>query len=174
MRSESYAAPPNWKRNAILFLCGQALSLFGSSLVQYAVMWHVTLNTQSGTMITLFSIAAMLPMFFISPFGGVWADRYNRKHLINMADASIALVTLIMALLFFMGYDYVGLLLYLCRCPRAGPGIQTPAVSALIPQLVPEDKLTKFNGFNGSIQSACMILAPMASGAILSFAPSRP
>jgi DHA3 family macrolide efflux protein-like MFS transporter len=171
MNSESYAAQPNWKRNAILFLCGQALSLFGSSLVQYAVMWHVTLKTQSGTMITLFSIAAMLPMFFVSPFGGVWADRYNRKYLINMADASIAFVTLIMAVLFFLGYDYVGLLL-ICVVVRAlGQGIQTPAVSALIPQLVPEDKLTKFNGFSGSIQSACMILAPMASGAILSFAP---
>jgi DHA3 family macrolide efflux protein-like MFS transporter len=171
MDSENGAAQTRWKRNAILFISGQALSMFGSMLVQYAVMWHVTLNTQSGSMITLFAVAAMLPMFFISPFGGVWADRYNRKYLINIADAFIAVVTLLMAAMFFLGYDFIGLLL-ICVVARAvGQGIQTPAVSALIPQLVPEDKLTKFNGFNGSIQSICMLAAPMASGAILTFAP---
>jgi DHA3 family macrolide efflux protein-like MFS transporter len=160
-----------WKRNATLFIGGQALSTFGSMLVQYAVMWHVTLKTQSGTMMTLFALAAMLPVFIISPFGGVWADRYNRKYLINIADASIALVTLVMAVLFFIGLERIELLL-VCSVARGfGQGIQTPAVSALIPQLVPEDKLVKFNGFNGGLQSLCMFAAPMLSGALMSFAP---
>lgn len=84
-----------WKNNIALFLTGQGISLFGSMLVHYAVMWHITLKTQSGLMMTLIAIAGALPMFFISPFGGVWADRYNKKHIINIADASIAVVTLV-------------------------------------------------------------------------------
>lgn len=165
------AAQPNWKKNAALFIGGQGLSMFGSMLAMYAVMWHVTLKTQSGTMMTLFTVASMLPMFFISPFGGVWADRYNRKYLINISDASIAFVTLIMAVLFTLGYEQLELLL-VCSVARGfGQGIQTPAASALIPQLVPQDKLVKFNGISGSIQSLTMFAAPMASGAILSFAP---
>lgn len=59
-------------------------------------MWHITLKTQSGLMMTLITAAGALPMFFISPFGGVWADRYNKKHIINIANASIATVTLTM------------------------------------------------------------------------------
>lgn len=164
-------AQSRWKRNATMFIGGQALSMFGSMLVQYAVVWHVTLKTQSGAMMTLFTIAAMLPMFFISPFGGVWADRYNRKYLINIADASIAFVTLLMAALFFIGYEHIELLLVCSVARGLGQGVQTPAVSALIPQLVPEDKLVKFNGLNGSIQSLCMFASPMLSGALLTFAP---
>ncbi len=69
----------NWRRNTALFVAGQTLSLFGTLLVQYAILWHITLKTQSGTMMTVFTIAGFLPMFFISPFAGVWADRFNRK-----------------------------------------------------------------------------------------------
>jgi DHA3 family macrolide efflux protein-like MFS transporter len=69
----------NWKKNTVLFLSGQAVTLFVSSVVQYAILWHITLGTQSGTMMTVFSIALFIPMFFISPFGGVWADRFNKQ-----------------------------------------------------------------------------------------------
>ncbi|WP_077611345.1 MFS transporter [Clostridium sp. Marseille-P2415] len=161
----------NWKRNIALFMAGQGVSLFGSMLVHYAVMWHITLKTQSGFMMTLFTAAGALPMFFISPFGGVWADRYNKKYLINIADAVIAAVTLVMALFFSLGYDYAGLLLT-CSVMRAfGQGVQTPAVNALIPELVPQEQLTRVNGINGSVQSLVMFASPMAGGALLAVAP---
>ena len=55
------------------------------------------------------------------------------------------------------------------RFPRSvGAGIQTPAVSAMIPSLVPEDKLMKINGYNASIQSAVQFAAPAAAGLVLS------
>lgn len=62
----------NWKRNIILFLGSQTVSMFGSTLVQYAIMWHVTLSTQSGVMMTLFIICGFIPTFLLSPFAGVW------------------------------------------------------------------------------------------------------
>jgi DHA3 family macrolide efflux protein-like MFS transporter len=69
----------SWKRTAAIFLTSQALSLFGSSLVQYALFWHVTLRTRSGTAMTLYVICAMLPTMLLSPFGGVLADRHDRR-----------------------------------------------------------------------------------------------
>lgn len=161
---------PNWKKNTALFLSGQALSLFGSMLVQYAIMWYITLKTQSGSTMTIFILAGILPMFFISPFGGVWADRFNRKHLINIADASIALATLIVAIFFILGFQNIWLLLACAAVRALGQGVQTPAVSSFIPLIVPEPRLTKINGINSSIQSFTMLVAPMASGALLSFA----
>ena len=160
----------NWKRNAFLFLSTQALSLFGSSLVSYAIMWYITLNTQSGVMMTISIICSFLPTFFLSPLAGVWADRYNRKWIIVLSDAFTAIATLIMAILFYLGHDALWLLFVMSAIRSIGSGIQLPAVGAILPQLVPEDKLTTVNGTNGSIQAMVFLLAPAASGALLSVA----
>ncbi|MFP7298215.1 MFS transporter [Neobacillus niacini] len=160
----------HWKRNTILFLGSQTISLFGSALVQYAIMWYITLNTQSGIMMTISIICGFVPTFFLSPFAGVWADRYNRKMLIILSDSLIAVSTLILAILFFMGYEALWLLFLMSAIRAIGTGIQGPAVGAILPQLVPEDKLTKVNGTNGSIQALIMLVAPMVSAALLTMA----
>jgi len=160
----------HWKRNIILFLSSQTLSLFGSALVQYAIMWHITLTTQSGIMMTLFIICGFIPTFLLSPFAGVWADRFNRKSLIIIADAMIAVVTLILAITFLLGYQAVWLLFVIAAVRALGGGIQTPAVGAILPQIVPQDKLTKVNGINGSLQALMMFVAPIVSAALLTMA----
>jgi len=157
----------NWKKDIVLFLLSQTISLFGSSLVQYAIMWHITLRTQSGVMMTIAIICGFLPTFFLSPFAGVWADRYNRKILIILADSVIAISTLILAILFFMGYDMLWLLFLVSAIRALGTAIQMPAVGAFIPQLVPQDKLTKVNATNGTIQALVLLISPMLSGALL-------
>ncbi|MCL6605422.1 MAG: MFS transporter [Paenibacillus sp.] len=161
---------PNWKKNIVLFLASQTISLFGSSLVQYAILWYITLNTQSGLMMTISIICGFLPTFFLSPFAGVWADRYNRKMLIILSDSIIAVTTLILAILFLMGFDAMWLLFVASALRALGSGVQSPAVGAFIPQIVPEDKLTKVSGANGSIQALVMLLSPMLSGALLTVA----
>ena len=158
----------NWKKSITLFLGGQTISLFGSALVQYAIMWYITLTTQSGIMMTISIICGFVPTFFLSPFGGVWADRYNRKLLIISADSMIAIATLILAILFLNGYDSMWLLFVISAIRAIGTGIQTPAVGAILPQIVPGDQLTKVNGANGSIQALVMLLAPIASAGLLS------
>lgn len=160
----------NWKRRITLFLATQTISLFGTALVQYAITWHITLTTQSGSMMTIAIVCGFLPTFFLSPFAGVWADRYNRKRLIMISDSAIALVTLIMALLFMAGHQSLWLLFVMSAIRALGSAVQTPAVGAILPQLVPEDQLTRVNGINGSIQALIMLVAPMASGALLGMA----
>jgi DHA3 family macrolide efflux protein-like MFS transporter len=159
-----------WKKNAALFLTGQGLSLFGSMLVQYAISWYITLKTGSGKMLTVFIIAGILPMFFISPFAGVWADRFNRKYLINMADAAIALATLAVAIFFFMGHENIWLLLVCAGIRALGQGVQIPAIGAFLPQITPQEHLARVNGINGSIQGLTMLLSPMLSALLLSAA----
>lgn len=161
----------HWKRKTALFLGSQVISLFGSSLVQYAIMWYITLSTQSGVMMTISIICGFIPTFLLSPFAGVWADRYNRKMLIVLADALIAISTLALAILFMLGYEALWLLFLASAVRAVGAGIQGPAVGALLPQIVPEDKLMKVNGINGSLQSLNMLAAPMVSGALLTAAP---
>ena len=161
----------NWKRNVALFLIGQAITMFGSSLVYFAVMWHITLSTQSGVMMTLIVIAGMLPVFLISPFAGVWADRYNKKHLINISDAFTAVVTLVMAVMFTIGHEFTVLLLICLAARAAAQGVQIPTVTALIPELVPEEKLTRINGIKSSINTFTTFASPALGGVLLAIAP---
>lgn len=160
----------HWRRNIILFLSSQTISLFGSSLVQYAIMWYITLTTQSGIMMTLYILCGFLPTFLLSPFAGVWADRFHRKSLIMLADAMIAAVTLFLAIMFLLGYQATWLLFIIAAVRALGAGIQTPAVGAILPQIVPQDKLTKVNGINGSLQALTMFIAPIVSAALLTMA----
>jgi len=157
-------------KNAIIFLASQTLSLLGTYLVQYAISWYITLETQSGVMLTISIICGFLPTFLVSPFAGVWADRYNRKILIMVSDAFIALSTLILAILFLLGYDSLWLLFVVSAIRALGSGIQMPAIGAILPQLVPEDKLTQINAAYSSIQSAVMLISPMLSGLLFTMA----
>ena len=158
----------DWIKNIVLFLTSQIISLFGSSLVQYAIMWYITLETQSGVMMTIFIICGFVPTFFLAPFAGVWADRYNRKLIIALSDSIIAGVTLILAVLFIMGYKEFWLLFAISAVRGLSTAVQMPAVSAFLPQIVPDDRLMKVNGINSSIQSFIMLVSPVASGALLS------
>jgi len=157
-----------WKKDTTIFLSSQTISLFGSLLVQYAISWYIVLRTQSGSMMTIAIVCGFLPTLFLSPFAGVWADRYNRKTLIVLSDSGIALSTLVLAVLFLLGYDAIWLLFVISGIRALGTAVQTPTVSAFLPQLVPVDKLTKVNATYGSIQSIIMLICPMLSGALLS------
>lgn len=157
----------SWIKKIALFLTSQNLSLFGSSVVSFAIIWHITLQTSSGKWIMLSTICSLVPQVLISLFGGVWADRYNRKYMIMLADGFIALATLGLAIAFWMGYQHLEMLLAVSVVRSIGAGIQTPAVNAIYPQIVPMEKLTKVQGINQSINSVLMLLAPAAGGVVL-------
>ncbi|NYD69981.1 MFS transporter [Herbiconiux flava] len=159
-------APAHWKRNAGLFLTGQTVSLFGSMIVQYAVMWYVTFETRSGLAVALYALAAFLPQGIVSIFGGVIADRVNRKVLVMIADSSIALATLALALLMLNGLTDLWIILVAVGVRSIGAGVQSPAVQAMIPQIAPPDQLMRVNGLFQTIQSAMALLAPAAAGAV--------
>ena len=165
-----------WRGRAVLFLVSQCITLFGSTLVQMAIVWYVTLETASGAWVAAFSVCSYLPQFLISFVGGVWADRYSRKRLIIGADAAIAVVTLGMMFLMPRISDETavfGALLGMSALRSFGAGIQTPAVNAVIPQLVPEGQRMRYNGINATMQSVVQFAAPAVAGALLSTRPLR-
>ncbi|WP_199916468.1 MULTISPECIES: MFS transporter [Miniimonas] len=169
--SSSHADWPQWRRDVTFFLSGQTVSLFGSMLVQYAVMWYITLETKDGTLLALSTVFGFLPQAIVSVFGGVWADRHNRKLLAMGADAGIALATLVLALLMLNGSTNIWLIFVAMAVRSTGAGIQTPAVGALIPQIVPPDQLLRINGLNQSIQAGMMLVAPAVAALLYAAMP---
>lgn len=159
-----------WKKKAVAFITSQAVSLFGSSIVQMAIVWYVTMQTSSGIWLTILTLSSFLPQMIISPFAGVWADRYNKKKIIILADVLIATSTLILAI--FLQINNLAntsliAIVVVSIIRSIGTGIQTPTVNSMIPLLVPEDKLMKFNGVNSSIQSVIQFASPLVAGGIL-------
>ena len=90
----------NWKKNAALFLTSQVISLFGSSVVSFSIVWFITRQTHSGLWVSLLTVSSYLPQFVVSFFAGVCADRYSRKKLIIAADTMIAAFTCLLVLSF--------------------------------------------------------------------------
>ena len=169
-------AQNHWERKTILFLISQCITLFGSMIVQMSIIWYVTLKTSSGGWVAAFTICSYLPQFLISFFAGVWADRYSRKKLIILADGVITVATLVMFLVMSMiSSDSILLsaLLAVSIIRSVGAGSQTPAVNAVIPQLVPEEYLMKYNGLNATVQSVVQFAAPAVAGAVLSIGTFR-
>ena len=159
---------PGWKRRVTVFLVGQTITTFGSFLVQYAIMWHLTLTTKSGLVLALAAVFGFLPQAIVSIFAGVWADRVNRKMMIIASDSVIALATLILAIFMLSGVEDLWLIFLIMAVRSIGAGVQMPAISALVPQIVPTDKLLTVNGINSSISSSLQLLAPVAAAAVYS------
>lgn len=163
---ETAVLPAAWKRNIVLFLTGQIFSMFGSMLVLYVIMWHLTLETKSGWVMTLVVLIGMLPEAIVSIFGGVWADRLNRKLLIIIADSAIAIATLVLAFVMLGGYQELWIILLISGIRSFFAGIQRPAAAALLPQLVPADQLLRVNGIFQGLMAGMMLIAPAVAAGI--------
>ncbi len=159
----------NWKRNITFFIAGQMISFIGSLLVQYAIFWYINLETESGTILTIAIIASFIPLLIFSPIAGVLADKMNRKLLIVIADGSIALVTLMTAILFSLGNIEIWMLIAVTVVRGIGQAIHGPAIGAAIPLMVPQDKLMRVQGIQTGIQSAFNVLGPIAAAFLISW-----
>ncbi len=165
-----------WKRKTALFFASQCVTLFGSSVVSFAIVWYVTLKTVSGGWIAALTVCSFLPQTLISFVSGALADRHSKKALIIGADAAIALATLALTLLLPSlgdGTPVLVALLIASVLRSVGAGIQMPAVGAILPQFVPEEHLLRVNGINATLQSVVQFAAPAAAGAILSLGNLR-
>jgi len=116
--------------------------------------------------LALAAVFGFLPQALVSVFAGVWADRVNRKFMIIVSDSTIALATLGLALLMLSGVDDLWLIYIVMAVRSVGAGVQGPAISALLPQIVPTEKLMRVNGINGGVQSSLTLLAPAVAAAV--------
>jgi DHA3 family macrolide efflux protein-like MFS transporter len=156
----------NWLRTFIIIWIGQAFSLFGSMLVQFALVWWLTQKTGSATILATASLVAYLPMVFLGPFAGAIVDRVNRKTVMILADALVALTTL--ALVFIAAYGQLAPWhIYIAMFIRSlGQAFHFPAMQASTSLLVPEKHLSRVAGINQALNGAMNIIAP-PSGALL-------
>ncbi len=160
------AGQGDWRKRFFLIWTGQAFSIIGSMLVQFALVWYLTAKTGSALVLTTSTLMALLPQVFIGPFAGALVDRWNRKRVMILADGIIALFTLLLVLLFWSGQIQVWHIYVVSFIRALGGAFHFPAMSASTALLVPEKHLARINGINQALNGSLNIIAPPL-GAIL-------
>jgi len=163
----------SWAVRFYTLWAGQALSLLGSQLVQFAIIWHLTQTTKSATTLAIASMMGLLPQVLLSPFIGTWVDRGNRRLIMIAADATVAIATVGLALLFAFGLVQTRHI-YLALFIRAvAGGFHEFAFGASFVLLVPRGQLTRVQGFNQALYGALNIVSAPLGAFLLSILPMQ-
>ncbi|MBN2862238.1 MAG: MFS transporter [Bacteroidales bacterium] len=158
----------NWKRVFGIIWTGQLISTLSSSIVGYAVVFWLSIETKSAEVLAYATIATLLPQLLIGPFTGVFIDRWDRRRTMIMADIFIAVCTLIMALLFIKGDVRISFIYLLLVMRSVGAAFHVPAMQASIPLLAPESELMRISGINQVINSVSVIAGPALAALMIS------
>jgi len=160
-----------WKPPFFTIWTGQAFSLVGSRVVQFALVWWLTQLTGSATVLATASMVAIIPEIFLAPIAGAYVDRWNRRMVMMVADAVIALALLWLAYLF--GVDAVQIWhVYIVMAVRAvGGSFHWPAMQASTSLMVPEKHLTRVAGLNQTLNGAINIIGPPLGALLMGVLP---
>lgn len=141
--------------------------MLGSNVVQFAVTWWITLETKSTVYLSIASFTVFTPFIVLTPFTGVFADRWNRKVLIGTTTLLQVLVALSLMILFWLNIISIWSLIILLAVRSILQAFQAPAVSTLIPLMVPEDKLSRVNGLNFLLNGMVGFIGPIIAAMML-------
>jgi DHA3 family macrolide efflux protein-like MFS transporter len=161
----------NWKGRFFTLWTGQAASLLGSMLVQFALVWWLTESTGSATVLATATLAAILPQVFLAPVAGALVDRWNRRAVMMASDSLIALLTLGLVFLFATGAQQVWHVYALMFARSALGAFHWPAMSASTSLMVPDRHLSRVAGLNQALHGAMNIIAPPVGALLLSVLP---
>ena len=154
-------------RNYLFFWSGQLFSLFGSSIVLFAIIWWITIETGNPIFLAVASTLYILSSVIVLPFAGVLSDRLNKKQLIIFADSSQAVITLILILFFAFHIVNIYLVFVIISIRSIFQAIHLPTVNSIIPAMVPKKHLTRINGINYLFTGVVEITAPFVGAALL-------
>ena len=160
-----------WRAHFFSFWTGQAVSLFGTALVQFALVWWLTNRTHSATVLATASLAAMLPGILLAPIAGVWVDQWNRRWVMVVSDALVAAASLVLIILFAVGAAQVWEIYVILFLRSAGNAFQYPAMQASTSLMVPDEHLSRVAGLNQTLQGAMNVVAPPVGALLLQTVP---
>lgn len=159
----------NWKKTFGIIWSGQLASILSSSVVGYAIIFWMSIETGSAEVLALAAIAGMLPQSLLGPVVGVYVDRWDRKRTMILADSFIAFCTLILAVLFWFDVAQMWHIYILLACRSVGSAFHSPSMQASVPLLAPEAQLTRVAGVNQIINSLSNIIGPALGAVLISF-----
>ena len=161
----------SWKPPFFTIWTGQAFSLIGSRVVQFALVWWLTQLTGSATVLATASMMALLPQILLAPLAGAYVDRWNRRVVMMVADGLIALSLLWLAYLFWVDATQVWHVYVVMLVRAVGGSFHWPAMSASTSLMVPQKHLTRVAGLNQTMNGALNIIGPPLGALLMEVLP---
>jgi len=160
-----------WQVSFFTIWTGQSVSLLGSRIAQFALVWWLTQLTGSATVLATATLIALLPEIFVAPLAGAYIDRWNRRRVMVIADGVVALVSLALAVLFWQGVMQVWHV-YAAMLVRAlGNSFHWPAMEASTAMMVPRKHLARVAGLNLTMQGMRNIAGPPLGALFMEIMP---
>ena len=162
-----------WKTRFFTIWGGQALSIIGSQLVQFALIWYLTVQTGSATVLATASLVGLLPNVILGPFIGTLVDRWDRRRIMLVSDTVIMLATIGLAVLFALDGVEVWQI-YVVMFVRALFGsFHSNAMTASTSLMVPVEHLTRIQGINQMLNGGLNIISAPLGALLLSVLPMQ-
>ena len=162
-----------WKTRFFTIWSGQALSILGSQLVQFALIWHLTVQTGSATVLATASLVGMLPNVVLGPFIGTLVDRWNRRRIMLIADSIVALATLLLVTLFALDVVEVWHIFSVLFIRSLASTFHGNAMSASTSLMVPVEHLTRIQGLNQLLNGGLYVVAAPLGALLLGMLPMQ-
>ena len=163
----------HWKSLFFPIWGGQALSLVGSRLVQFALVWYLARETDSAVVLSLAAMMAYIPMVFLSPFAGALVDRWSRRTVMIIADSGIALATVVLAILFATDRAQIPYIYGLMFVRAVGGAFHWPAMQASTTLMVPDEHLSRIAGLNQALHGMAMLFSPLLGALLIEWLPMQ-
>ena len=163
----------NWKPRFFAIWGGQAVSLVGSALTQFVLVWWVTQHTGSAGALATAGVMSMLPVALFSPLGGAVADRFSRRLIMILSDAITAACMLVLILLFAAGSIQLWHIYSMMAVRAIMHAFQRPAAAASTANLVPADWLQRVAGMNQALEGLMTIAAAPLGALALAALPTQ-
>ena len=162
-----------WKSRFFTIWGGQALSILGSQLVQFALIWYLTVETGSATVLATASLVGTLPQVILGPFVGTLVDRWNRRWIMLLADSIITLATIILAVLFALDAIAVWHIYVVMFIRSLASSFHGNAMSASTSLMVPVEHLTRIQGINQMLNGGLNVISAPLGALLLDILPMQ-
>lgn len=162
-----------FNKNFVLLALGQVSSLMGNYSLKFAISMYVLEITGSAAIFSGILAVSMVPVILLSPFGGILADRVNRRNIMVTLDALSGMTVLAAAGFWNQGSELlvIGALLVILSVLGA---FESPAVQACVPQMLSGELILKGNAVVGQIQAATSLTAPFLGSVLYTAWGIRP
>lgn len=169
--SQTEANPSPSMKPFFILWGGQSVSLLGSQLVQFALIWWLTETTGSATVLAMASLVGFLPQVILGPFVGVLVDRWNRRLTMFLADTSVAVATVMLAYLFWIEVAQIWHVFAILFIRSLTGSFHWPAMMASTSLMVPKAHLTRIQGLNQALNGGLNIISAPLGAFLLGVMP---
>ncbi|RLU89219.1 MFS transporter [Streptomyces griseocarneus] len=154
-------------RNFRLYFAGQSVSLVGTWMQAVAQSWLVLQLTGSGTVLGLVVAAQFLPVLVCAPYGGLVADRADKRRLLMATQTAFALLALALGLLAVTHVVRLWMVVLLAVALGITNAVDSPTRQAFVPELVVPRLLRNAVSLNSVMTNAARAIGPAASGILI-------